>query len=325
MASLTDWQITPNRQPKASDYAFDLAHALAPVVGIRSIVPDDAFTAETLGTERAGSGVFIREGVVLTIGYLITEAQEIWITLGDDRVIPGHALGSDSETGFGLVQALAHVDLPVLPLGDSDALSPGTNVIVAGAGGQRRSVAGVVVGRQEFAGYWEYVLEKAIFTAPAHPFWGGTAVIGPAGDLVGIGSLQLEQATSSGESGNLNMVVPIDLLKPILGDLLTTGRTARPVRPWLGLFATEIEGKVYIAGTASEGPADKAGLQQADRVLAVAGTPVADLAGLFRQVWAQGTAGVEVPLTIMRDGEASHVLVSSADRNAFLKAPKLHS
>src|SRR5215207_3671633 len=201
MASTSDWQITAARQPKPGDYAFDLDRALASVVGIRSLVPEDAFTAGTLGTERAGNGVLIRDGVALTIGYLITEAETVWIHLADGRSVPAHPLAYDQETGFGLVQALAHLDLPALPLGSMRAATVGTPVVVAGVGGRKHSVAARIVAKQEFAGYWEYVLDEAIFTAPAHPFWGGTAVIGPTGELLGIGSLQVERKTESGEEG----------------------------------------------------------------------------------------------------------------------------
>jgi S1-C subfamily serine protease len=325
MVVLSNWQITKAKQPDPADYPFDLDYVLSSLVGLRTVVPEDAFTAETLGTERAGSGVIIGQGTVLTIGYLITEAEEIWISLNDGSVVAGHPLAYDQETGFGIVQALGHIDLPSLPLGRSAGAEPGTRVVIAGGGGRSHSVGAVIVGRQEFAGYWEYVLDDAIFTAPAHPFWGGTALIGPAGDLLGIGSLQLEQANASGETGHLNMVVPIDLLKPILNDLLTTGRANRPVRPWLGLFATEIDQQVYIAGLSTGGPAERAGLRQADLVVAVAGTKVSDLAACFRRIWALGEAGVDVPLTIARDGRTMQVVVTSADRNTFLKAPRMHS
>src|SRR5262249_43453710 len=162
--------------------------------------------------------------LVLTIGYLITEAETIWLSLGDGRVIPGHAVAYDQVTGFGLVQALARVDLPALPLGRSASVPLGEHVVVAGAGGRERSVAARVVAKQEFAGYWEYVLDEAIFTSPAHPHWGGAALIGPAGDLLGIGSLQLEQSRGNGEGEHINMIVPIDLLKPIIDDLFALGR-----------------------------------------------------------------------------------------------------
>src|SRR5947208_13415095 len=208
MPSASDWTVPPAAQPDPKDYEFDLDRALGSVVGIRSVIPSDAFSAETLGTERAGNGVLIREdGVVLTIGYLITEAEQVWLTFSDGRVVAGHVLGYDQETGFGLVQALARLDLPALSLGQSATAPVGERVVVGGAGGRHHSVAARIAARQEFAGYWEYVLDEALFTAPAHPNWGGTAVIGPGGDLIGIGSLQLEQPRESGKTEHLNMSV----------------------------------------------------------------------------------------------------------------------
>src|SRR5215510_9976432 len=178
MSSIGHWSLPPSLQPKPEDYDYDLEQALNSVVAIRSTIPADAFTAETLGTERAGNGVLIRDGIVLTIGYLITEADAIWLHLSDGRTVPAHALGYDQETGFGLVQALARVDLPLLPIGESGAAQIGDRGVVGGAGGPQRSVAARVADRHEFAGYWEYVLDEAIFTAPSHPNWGGTALIG---------------------------------------------------------------------------------------------------------------------------------------------------
>jgi S1-C subfamily serine protease len=321
---VSNWKIPASVQPKPQDYRFDLEQALAAVVGLRTIIPADAFTAETLGTERAGNGVLIRDDVVLTIGYLITEAQTIWLSLLDGRVVPGHVLAYDQATGFGLVQALARLDLPALPLGQSSAAKVDDPVVVIGAGGRTRSVAARIVAKQEFAGYWEYVLDEAIFTAPAHPHWGGTAVVGPAGDLIGIGSLQVEGMVKGGKTEPLNMVVPIDLLKPILDDLLTMGRPNHPPRPWLGIYATAMEEKVVIVGLADDGPAERANLRTGDVVLAVAGTEVNELPDLFRRIWSLGNAGVEVPLTIDRDGRTLDLRVASGDRNRFLKGPSLH-
>jgi S1-C subfamily serine protease len=325
MPSSSNWKVPAFAQPKPADYAYDLDQALSAVVGVRTMIPDDAFTADILGTERGGNGVVIREdGTVLTIGYLLTEAESVWLTTHDGRAVPGHVLAYDQETGFGLVQALGRLELPALPLGDSGSVRVGEQVVVAGAGGRQRSIAARIAAKQEFAGYWEYVLDEAIFTLPAHPNWGGTGLIGPAGELLGIGSLQLERATSEGSSVNLNMIVPIDLLKPILDDMLTRGRPNRPPRPWLGLYATEHEAGIVIAGMAEQGPAAKAGLQVGDLVLAVADSEIEDLAGLFRKVWSLGPAGVEVPLRIGREGRMLDLRVASADRNAFLKGPSVH-
>ena len=325
MSSLGDWKLPLAMQPKPKEYGFDLDRTLESIVGLRTTVPADAFTAETLGTERAGNGVLIRgDGLVLTIGYLVTEAETLWLHLSDGRVVPGHVLAYDQATGFGLVQALTRLDLPALALGDSSRARVGERVVTAGFGGRERSVAARIVARQEFAGYWEYVLDEAIFTAPAHPFWGGTALIGSAGDVLGVGSLQLQGATERGSAGHLNMIVPIDLLKPILDDLLTIGRADRPPRPWLGLYATEIEDRVVVMGVAGKGPAQRAGLRAGDLVLAVADEDVSSLAGLFRRIWALGEAGVDVPLTLHREGDTFEVTITSGDRSRFLKAPPLH-
>src|SRR6267154_1030006 len=229
MASVGDGMVAASVQPKPADYAYDLESALSAVVGVRAVVPSDAFTADTLGTERAGNGVLIRaDGLVLTIGYLVTEAETIWLTLIDGRAVPGTVLAYDQATGFGLIQALARLDLPALPLGTSSSVSVGERVVVGGAGGRQKSVAARVVAKQEFAGYWEYVVDEAIFTSPSHPNWGGTALIGPNGELIGIGSLQLQEGREQGPPGDINMMVPIDLLNPIFDDLLTLGRPKAP-------------------------------------------------------------------------------------------------
>jgi len=325
MPPLPDFKVSVSVQPKPEDYGYDLDRALSSVMGLHAIVPSDAFTAETLGTERAGNAVLIREnGVVLTIGYLITEATSVWLHLNDGRVVPGHVLGYDQVTGFGLVQALAKLDLPALEFGDSTMIPLEEKVVIGGAGGRQRSVAARVVGKQEFAGYWEYVLDEAIFTTPAHPNWGGTALLGPAGDLLGIGSLQLERAREKGPNEHLNMVVPIDDLKPVLDDLLKFGRPNRPPRPWLGLYATEMEDKLVIVGLASRGPAQAADIRTGDVILAVAGRQVSELATMFRKIWSLGDAGVDVPLLVYRDGRTFDVTVASGDRNRFLKGPSLH-
>lgn len=325
MSPPSEWHTPPGDQPQPEDYAYDLDTALSAVVSVRANIPEDAFTAGVLGTERAGHGVIIRkDGLVATIGYLITEAESIWLTLSDGRVVPGHVLGYDQTTGFGLIQALARLDMPTLPLGSSSAATIGQRVVVAGAGGRHHAVAAEIIAKQEFAGYWEYVIDDALFTAPAHPFWGGAAVIGSAGELIGIGSLQLEQAAEGERASHLNMIVPVDLLRPILDDMLTLGRPNRPPRPWLGVYATEVDDKVLVAGIANRGPAQRADVRTGDVVLAVGGEKVSDLAGFFRGVWALGPAGVEVPITIYREGRTTELRVASADRDDFLKVPSLH-
>lgn len=322
---MENWQVPPEAQPSPHDYEFDLERALAGVVALTARVPEDAFTAGTLGTDRAGNGVLIgNDGLVLTIGYLVMEAEEIWLTNNDGRVVPGHVIGFDYVTGFGLVQALGPIGAAPLPLGDSRKLRPGARVVIAGGGGRRHSIAAHVVARQEFAGYWEYVLDGAFFTAPAHPRWGGTAMIGKRGEVLGIGSLQVPHQLRENQVVALNMVVPIELLPPILDDLRKFGRVNRPPRPWLGLYAAESTEGIVVVGFAGNGPARRAGLREGDMILAVASVNVTNLADFFRGVWALGTAGVDVPLTLEREGDVFDVRIKSADRSQFWKVARLH-
>ena len=325
MASVSEWKVPASAQPRKEDYGYDLERALASMVALHTLVPADAFTATTLGVERAGNGVLIDNGLVLTVGYLITEAETIWLHLHDGQVVQGHPLGIDNETGFGLVQALGKIDAPMLPIGSSSAAQVGERVVTGGAGGRTRSLAARIAAKQEFAGYWEYVLDEAIFTFPAHPNWGGTGLISSGGELIGIGSLQLErEREKGGKPENLNMVVPIDLFKPIRDDLMKFGRVNKPVRPWLGVYSTEIEDKVVAVGIAGKGPAARAEMKTGDVIVAVKGDKVSTLAGFYRRVWALGDAGVEVPLTLYRDGVQFDVRINSSDRAKYLKGPRLH-
>lgn len=295
--------------------------ALRSVVALRASIPQDAFTAGTLGTEREGSGVVIRDdGLVLTIGYLITEADDVWLASHRGHAVPAHPLAYDQETGFGLVQALGRLGLPALELGIASEAEVGDPVILADGIG--RAVEATIVARQEFAGYWEYLLDQAIFTAPAHPSWGGAALIGQDGRLLGIGSLRL-QTSRDEEIADINMVVPIDLLPPILDDLLTRGRVNRPPRPWLGTYAAESDGKVVVMSVAERGPAAAAGLRRGDIISDIRDGEVESLADFYRKLWSAGPAGTEIPMRVVRNGRQAWLRVKSADRNSFLRKPRL--
>ena len=321
----SEWEVPSELRPDPSEHDFDLDEALRSVVGVKALVPPDAFTAQSLGTERAGSGVVIRpDGLIATIGYLVTEAETIWLTTQDGRAIQGHALAYDFESGFGLIQALGRLDLPPLPLETGPAPRPGDVAVLASAGGRRHALRCTVAARQEFAGYWEYMLDEAVFTAPAHPSWGGAGLIGGDGRLLGVGSLVLQQQDGNGRRVDLNMVVPASLLPPVLDDLLAYGRPNKPARPWLGLYAAEDDDGVVVSSTARGGPAQRAGLHEGDRVLAVGGTRVSDLAGLWRAVWAAGDAGARLRLTVARDAAPRDMTLATIDRRAMLKAPRLH-
>jgi len=324
MADLSNWAFPPEMQPNPEQARFDLDAALDSMVLLRAEVPEDAFTAGILGTERIGNGVVIRDdGLVLTIGYLITEATTIWLNTNKGAAVAGHALAYDQPTGFGLVQPLGKLGVPALARGTTASCRVGDDVVVAGHGGRKHALRAKLIAKREFAGYWEYVLDEALFTAPAHPHWSGAALIGGDGRLLGVGSLMVQEE-SAGRTVQGNMIVPIDLLEPILEDMLKHSRAKRPARPWLGLYATEVKGHVVVSGLAGGGPAERSGVQVGDIVMEVSGERVGGLADLFRRIWSIGPAGVEVPLTLVREGAVSRIQVHSADRQDLLKKPALH-
>jgi S1-C subfamily serine protease len=320
------WEVPEAQQPRPEEVEFDLERTLRSVVNIEAEIPADGFTAGTLGQERAGSGIVIRDtGLVLTIGYLVTEAEQVVIVDDRGRVTPAHPIAIDQESGFALVQALGDLDLPALPLGSSAAAGVGEPVVMAGGGGARRfSCRARVVAKQEFSGYWEYHIDEALFTAPAHPLWGGAGLIGPDGRLIGVGSLHVQQSDGRGHAQDVNMSVPIDLLTPILDELLTYGRRNRPARPWLGLYSTESGGRVVVADVAETGPAAAAGLRSGDIVSSVRDASIETLADFYREIWSCGAAGTEIPIEIVRDKRSVWVRVKSADRTSFLRKPRLN-
>lgn len=321
-----EWEVPDAFQPDPAEFGFPLDERLKSIVTVKAQVPPDATSAAALGVEREGSGVWIDQGgLVLTMGYLVMEAETVWLTAHDGRVVQATPIATDFESGFGLVQALGRLPgLPVAPLGDSDGLKFGTECVLAAAGGREHSVACTVAARQPFAGYWEYMLENAIFTAPAHPHWGGAGLFGPDGRLAGIGSLILQQGQPGGKRLDLNMVVPINELLPILETLRRTGHSGRPARPWLGLYATEDDEAVGVGSLAKGGPAERAGLRPRDRILAVDGQAVNDLVSLWTAVRAAGPAGAAVKLTVARGQKQMDLSITSSDRARHLKAPRLH-
>jgi S1-C subfamily serine protease len=324
MAKETDWQFPAEMRPRPEDWRFDLDGALDAVVQLRAEIPEDAFTAQILGTERVGNGVVIRDdGLVLTIGYLITEASTIWITTNKGVVVPAFPLGYDQTTGLGLVHPLGKLGLRPLARGSAASCRIGENVVIAGHGGRARALRATVFAKREFAGYWEYVLDEAVYTAPAHPQWGGAALIGSEGRLLAIGSLLVQEKVDGGLLQG-NMLVPIDLLEPIFDDMLKLGRPQREARPWLGMYTTEAGAKLVVAGIAPGAPADRAGVKVGDIVVDIAGEKPSSLADLWRRVWRLGPSGTQVPLKLQRKSGLIGVNLVSADRNQFLKKPHLH-
>jgi S1-C subfamily serine protease len=299
-----------------SAYAdHDVDHTLRSIVKIRASVPDSARTARALGTEREGSGIVIdAEGHILTIGYLILEAESIEILGPDGNPVPAAFVGYDHKTGFGLVQARGSFSVSPMKLGRSSEINEGDPILVASYGGSETVQGARVVSRNDFAGYWEYLLEDALFVAPPHSNFGGAALIGRDGQLLGIGSIFTQVELPGFGTVPCNMFVPIDRLKPILTNLITAGRSPGPPQPWLGLHADEAHGRVFVIRVTSGGPADRAGLQPGDIILTVNMKAVNGLADFYRKVWALGKAGVKVPLSILHGIQMRDINVQSADR-----------
>jgi S1-C subfamily serine protease len=294
------------------------------IVKLRAVIPEDAFTAGILGSERVGNGVVINaDGLILTIGYLITEATDVWLTQDPGREVAGHALAYDQTTGFGLVVPLEKLGAPPMRLGSSARLAVGDELEVVSYAEFAEPQSVRISARREFTGAWEYLLEGALFTVPAHPHWSGAALVNPAGELVGLGSLLVREAVGN-EEINANMFVPIDLLKPILNDLTARGRSQRESRPWLGVYAVEVTGKVYVTGVADGSPAQLADLREGDLIAQVDHRDVGTLAEFYRCLWSLGSAGIAVPLTVIRGGTRLHISVKSVDRTDLLKRPQAH-
>lgn len=312
-------------RPNPDDLSFDLDAVSASVVSLSAEIPPDAMTAQTLGTERAGNGVIIDEhGLVLTIGYLISEATAVTLRTAHGDEVAGETVAYDYETGFGLIRALAPLNAAPVEIGEAATAMPGDPVVVVGHGDGGGSIAAQVVAKREFAGYWEYLLDEAIFTTPPHPNWGGTALIDRNGKLIGIGSLFVQETRAPDEHEPGNMFVPIDLLRPVYHDLVTLGRANRASRPWLGMFTTESSGHLIVAGLYSNGPAERAGLEQLDVILRIDDQPVRGLADMYRKIWSAGDAGTKISMTVLRDGKIIDVVIETADRYTLMRVSRPH-
>jgi S1-C subfamily serine protease len=290
------------------------------VVQVTAHVPSDARTAASLGTTRDGTGVVIdNDGLILTIGYLILEASEVEVSGVDPEPVPARIVAYDHESGFGLLRAESPLDVAPIALGASAQVERRQPLMVVSRAGELDAAGVYVVDRRDFAGYWEYLLEDAIFTAPPHGQFGGAALLDRNGRLVGIGSLIVNDAAVLDRPIPGNMFVPIDHLKPIMADLLSRGRRADPGRPWLGVTLAEHEGRVFVRRVSPDGPAAAAGIAPSDLILGIDGVPVNGLADFYRKLWGRGEAGIEVPLNVLHGMEVTPVLVKSADRYRYLR------
>lgn len=306
--------------PSAAQDREAIESALSGVVRLNAEVPADARTAAFLGTHRRGTGVVIDDGgLVLTIGYLILEAMSVTVTNAEGYPVPARIVAYDYDTGFGLVRATEPLNRPSVRLGDSATVDAGEQVLIVAQPGRGATVPSQVVDVRRFTGYWEYLLDDALFVSPAHPEWQGAALINVDGELLGVGSLFADDAQRRPQRQPGNMFVPVNALKPILGDLLTQGRSASSHRPWLGVFTSDNRGFVVVTFVAPDGPAAEAGLRPGDVVLEVDGKRVSTMADFFRSIWDQGKPGVTVPLTLARNNRITRIDVTSADRYRYMK------
>jgi serine protease Do len=297
-----------------------LDELLTGVVRITTFINPDGQSVRNLGRKRGGSGVVIDdEGLIVTIGYLMLEAQAAEVVTLDGRTVPAHVLGYDHETGFGLLKATEPLKVRPFVIGKSAEVKEREPVLAASFGGRRGLAPAYVVSRREFAGSWEYLLDSAIYTAPAHSEWSGAALISRDGKLVGIGSLILSDVSGAGSGPAGNMYVPIDLLTPILADLMADKRGNGPARPWLGLNTEEYKGRLFVSRVTPAGPAEKAGLRRGDIIIGVDGEPASSLADFYRKIWAKGAAGVTVRLDVLQGDEKRRIEVQSMNRLDHLK------
>ena len=297
----------------------DAEELLSAVVQVKAKILPNARSLATLGPQRQGTGVLVREGYVLTIGYLVIEAEAIEVAGADGKVVPATLAGYDHASGFGLLKLIGPLAGRPLPLGDSTALADREPAMVASYGGREGVSVVHVVSRRPFSGSWEYHLESAIFTYPPVENWSGAALIGTKGELLGIGSLIVADAGGAGTQSPGNLFVPIDLLKPIMEDLIAKGRAPGPLRPWLGLNAEELRGRLFVVRVSPEGPADRAGVKGGDIVIGVGGEEVGSLAEFYRKVWSRGEAGIEVPLRVLQGMQVKDVSVRSIDRLQYFR------
>lgn len=294
-------------------------NVLSAVVGVQAKVGAKARSAATLGTQRSGSGALIREGVVLTIGYLVMEADEIRVTAADGRTVPATLTAFDAPSGLGVLKLLAPLEGKPLALGEPERLAVRERAVAVTAAARSDPTLVHVVSRRAFAGNWEYHLDSAIFTYPLVDEWSGAPLIGAKGELLGIGSLVVGDAAGAGTQSPGNMFVPIDLVRGVIDALVKDGRRSGPQRPWLGVNTDEIRGRLFVSRVSPEGPAERAGLKAGDLVLSVGSDDVTTLAEFYRRVWARGGAGVEVPLKVLQGSSIRELKLRSIDRNDYFR------
>jgi serine protease Do len=301
-------------------FAVDPQSLANSVVKVESRVPSDAQSAENLGRARVGSGVILESQLVLTIGYLLLEADTVDIVTASGRRVPGSVAGYDHSTGFGLVRTALPISEPAIVIGDSDKVAEKQRVFTIGQG-EVKPTELHIVSRKVFAGGWEYLIEKPLFTFPPVNNWSGAPLLTEDGTLVGIGSLIVNDAAVDRKGVPGNMFIPTNLLKPILEDLRAKGRRSGDVQPWLGMSTEINRGNLMVQRVSPKGPADLAGIAAGDIVLGVGAAKVTDQADFYRKLWSAGNAGSEISVRLLQGGDVKDVKIKSIDRMDFIRKP----
>ena len=314
---------------EVEDQARALKRASDAVVGLRVQAVDDARSASSLGLLRQGSGVVIgADGLVLTIGYLVLEAEYVELLTEDNRRVPARVVAYDGASGFGLVQALAPLAVEPVPLGRVDALAAAEPLVIVSGGSDGTVGMARLLSRRGFSGWWEYHVDGALFTSPPRQDHSGAALFNTRGELLGIGSLLLADVPgSTGEAGRAarrpaNMFVPVELLQTILPELRQNGQSNASRRAWLGVNCAESDGEVRVVRITEDSPADVAGLERGDRIVRIDGRPVVSLEGLWKALWSAGAPERAVTLEIERNAKPQTLVVQTVDRTKTLRRPR---
>jgi len=311
--------------PKENEVDFDLELGLSAVVRLSSNVPEEAFSARVLGTEREGNAILLgKDNILVTIGYLVVDAHTITLQAKGGQKVQAEIIGYNHESGLALIHTLSTLDIPFIKQGTADDLEENEPVIIAPYGGVDHAISACVVSRREFAGSWEYLLDRAIFTSPIHPNWSGAALIRRDGTLCGVGSLWINDAEEGKSDSPGNLFVPIDLLEPIYDDMVSSGLAQGPYRPWLGMYTAEAMNSLFVSGVIPDAPADLAGVEVGDVIAGLEDEPINSLSGMYRKLWSLGNAGITVMLNIKRDGEDMDVSVKSDSRYNLMSKRSNH-
>jgi len=309
-------------QPPAARTRHEITVDALSVVKVSSKVIPNARSLDTLGNRREGTGVVIdASGLVITIGYLIIEAENVELSTADGKVFPATVIGYDNATGLGLVKALTPLPIKPVDIGQSESALERELVLIVGFDGVAPAY---IVSKRPFVGYWEYLLDEAIYTAPVTVNWSGAALLSREGKLLGIGSLVVNDALGTQAKVPGNMFVPIDIIKPVLGDFIANGRTTTTARPWIGINSQEVQGNLIVTRVSNESPAEDAGLKAGDIIVGIGGQPVKGQADFYTKLWASGGAGVEIPVDVLKGNRVENFKIKSMDRSTYFRQQPMY-